>query len=352
MVLGIETSCDETGIALVEDGDRILAAAVASQESIHAPYNGVVPELASRQHVRLLGPMLQRCMVESGMDLRRIGLVAVTKGPGLAGCLLAGVSFAKGLAYGLGVPILGVNHIEAHIYSCRFAGRVEFPALALVVSGGHTLLVLVRDWGSYEILGQTLDDAVGEAYDKVASMIGLPFPGGPAVEVCAKRCRSALEAGRSTCARVTFPRPLSDSGDLNFSFSGLKTAVLYWLRKRAGKPLNADEVDGVALAFQEAAVDVILKKTIHAAQLAEARSILLGGGVARNESLRSRLHEGAREIGTALHCAPKDFCTDNGVMVAALGHRKYTDGARDDWSLDIAPGLKLCGLIKPRMNTD
>lgn len=342
LVLGVETSCDETGIALVGDGDRILSAAVASQESIHAPYAGVVPELASRQHVRLLDPMLRRCMGESGAGLRQIGLVAVTKGPGLAGCLLSGVSFAKGLAYGLGVPVLGVNHVEAHIYACRFAGEVEFPALALVVSGGHTLLALVRGWGSYELLGQTLDDAVGEAYDKVASMIGLPFPGGPAVETCAKRCRSALEAGRSACARVTFPRPLADSGDLNFSFSGLKTAVLYWLRKRAGKPLGADEVDGVAHAFQEAVVEVISKKTMRAAQLARARSILLGGGVARNESLRGRLHEGAKEIGTALYCAPKEFCTDNGVMVAALGRRKYMDGARDDWSLDIAPGLRLC----------
>jgi N6-L-threonylcarbamoyladenine synthase len=342
LVLGIETSCDETGIALVEDGERILSAAVASQESIHAPYEGVVPELASRQHVRLLGPMLQRCMRESGVSLLKIGLVAVTRGPGLAGCLLSGVSFAKGLAYGLGVPVLGVNHIEAHIYSCRFAGQVEFPALALVVSGGHTLLALVRSWGSYELLGQTLDDAVGEAYDKVASMIGLPFPGGPAVEACAKRFDSALKTGRTRCAPMTFPRPLSESGDLNFSFSGLKTAVLYWLRKREGEALSADEVDVVAHAFQEAVVDVISKKTMRAAQLARVRSILLGGGVARNESLRSRLHEGAREIGTALHCAPKEYCTDNGVMVASLGCRKYIDGARDDWSLDITPGLRLC----------
>ena len=341
LVLGIETSCDETGIALVEDGDRVLSAVVASQENIHAPYAGIVPELASRQHVSLLGPMLERCMGESGTGLSQIELVAVTKGPGLAGCLLAGVSFAKGLAYGLGVPVLGVNHIEAHIYSCRFAGQVEFPALALVVSGGHTLLVLLRDWGSYKLLGQTLDDAVGEAYDKVASMIGLPFPGGPAVEGCAKRCRSAIDAGRTARAQLTFPRPLLESGDLNFSFSGLKTAVLYWLRRREGKALDADEVDGVAHAFQEAVVEVLSKKTMRAAQIAQARSILLGGGVARNESLRRRLHEGAREIGIALRCAPKECCTDNGVMVAALGRRKYMAGARDDWSLDIAPGRKL-----------
>ena len=341
LVLGIETSCDETGIALLEDGERILSAGVASQESIHAPYAGVVPELASRQHLRLLGQMLQTCVREAGVSLPQIELVAVTRGPGLAGCLLSGVSFAKGLAYGLGVSVLGVNHIEAHIYSCCLAGDVEFPALALVVSGGHTLLVLVRGWGCYELLGQTRDDAVGEAYDKVASMIGLPFPGGPAVEARAMRCGSGPGAGRTASGGVSFPRPLSTSGDLNFSFSGLKTAVLYWLKKHAGKPLNEDEVDGVAHGFQEAVIEVLLKKTLRAAQRADARCMLLAGGVARNESLRRRLQEGARGIGIALHCAPKEYCTDNGVMVAALGYRKYTGGVRDDWSLDIAPGLKL-----------
>jgi len=341
LVLGIETSCDETGIALVEDGERILSEAVASQENIHAPYAGVVPELASRQHLRLLGPMLQKCMSESGRSLPQIGLVAVTTGPGLAGCLLSGVSFAKGLAYGLGVSVLGVNHIEAHIYSCVLAGDVEFPALALVVSGGHTLLALLRGWGRYELLGQTRDDAVGEAYDKVASMIGLPFPGGPAVEARAMRCGSAPGAGRAACEGVSFPRPLLGSGDSDFSFSGLKTAVLYRLKERAGKPLSADEIDGVARGFQEAVIEVLLKKTLRAARRARARCIMLAGGVARNESLRRRLREGALTIGIELRCAPKEYCTDNGVMVAALAYRKYAGGARDDWSLDIAPGLKL-----------
>ncbi len=336
-MLGIETSCDETGIALVEDGERILSAAVASQEEIHSPYAGVVPELASRQHLRLLGRMFQACVREAGVSLPQIELVAVTRGPGLAGCLLSGVSFAKGLAYGLGIPVLGVNHIEAHIYSCSLAGDVEFPALALVVSGGHTLLVLVRGWGRYELLGRTRDDAVGEAYDKVASMIGLPFPGGPAVEARAKRFCS----GRATSGGVSFPRPLSRSGDLNFSFSGLKTAVLYSLKKRAGKPLSEEEIDGVAHGFQEAVIEVLLGKTLRAARRAGASCILLAGGVASNESLRRRLEEGAREIGIALHCAPKEYCTDNGVMVAALGYRNYMEGLRDDWSLDIVPGLQL-----------
>jgi N6-L-threonylcarbamoyladenine synthase len=278
--------------------------------------------------------MLQKCMSESGRSLPQIGLVAVTTGPGLAGCLLSGVSFAKGLAYGLGVSVLGVNHIEAHIYSCVLAGDVEFPALALVVSGGHTLLALLRGWGRYELLGQTRDDAVGEAYDKVASMIGLPFPGGPAVEARAMRCGSA-------CEGVSFPRPLLGSGDSDFSFSGLKTAVLYRLKERAGKPLSADEIDGVARGFQEAVIEVLLKKTLRAARRARARCIMLAGGVARNESLRRRLREGALTIGIELRCAPKEYCTDNGVMVAALAYRKYAGGARDDWSLDIAPGLKL-----------
>jgi len=333
-VLGIETSCDETAVALVEDGDRILADRVASQEKVHAPFGGVVPELASRQHIKNLLPLLAGVLADSGSRLEDIELVGVTKGPGLAGCLIAGLGFAKGLAYGLGRPVLGVNHLEAHIYSCRLAGRVEFPAVALLVSGGHTLLVRIASWGRYELLGRTLDDAVGEAYDKVASMCGLGFPGGPAIEAAAK---DAL-AGR---AGSRLPRPLINSGDFNFSFSGLKTAVLYRLRGRAGAPMETSETSVMAGEFQRAVVDVMVKKTIDAARSTRARRLLLAGGVAQNEELRSGLQREAAAEGIGLICVPKRYCTDNAVMVAMLAARQYAEGKRDDWSLDIDPGLQL-----------
>lgn len=336
LVVGIETSCDETGVALLEDGRRILAEKVASQDHIHAPYAGVVPELASRQHLRLLGPLLDNALRDSGCSLDQVSLVAVTRGPGLAGCLLTGLSFAKGLAYGLGLSLIGINHIEAHIYSCFLVGEVEYPALALVVSGGHTLLVLLRGWGRYELLGQTLDDAVGEAYDKVASMLGLPFPGGPAMEARARGGSDAPDRG------VLFPRPLLQSGDFNFSFSGLKTAVLYWLKKREGKALGASGVNRVAFAFQEAVIEVLAAKSFAAARRFKVRCILLAGGVARNEALRNEFRERAAIAGVRIICPGKSHCSDNAVMVAALGSRKYAEGARGDWALDIEPGLKLC----------
>jgi len=334
LVLGIETSCDESSIALVEDNGSILAEGVASQGETHAPYAGVVPELASRQHLSRLGPLLERALQDSSLSLGDIGLVAVTKGPGLAGCLIVGVSFAKGLAYGLGVPILGVNHLEAHLCCCCLAGKVEYPAVALLVSGGHTLLVHVRGVGRYELLGETRDDAVGEAYDKVASMFGLPFPGGPAIEDAARGCGTCGAAAR-------LPRPLIGSGDWNFSFSGLKTAVLYRLKKRAGIPLREGEVSALAHEFQNAVVEVVVKKTIDATEHVGARCIMLAGGVAQNEALRSELQKNADARGMRLLCAPKRYCTDNGVMVAMLAARKFADGVRDDWSLDIDPGLRL-----------
>ncbi len=336
IVLGVETSCDETGIALVEDGKRTLSEKLASQEELHAPYSGVVPELASRQHIKILGPLLEGALKESGCALKQVGLVAVTKGPGLAGCLLTGLSFAKGLAYGLGIPILGVNHIEAHIHSCFLDGEVDYPSLALIVSGGHTVLAVMRGWRSYELLGQTRDDAVGEAYDKVASMLGLPFPGGPAIEAWAKTGKDS----RSPAPR--FPRPLLKSDDFNFSFSGLKTAVLYWLKKRGGSPISDTDVAAVASAFQEAVIEVLLKKTFAAARRLKVRTILLAGGVAQNETLRQEFRREAEGSGFNLIYPPKRYCGDNAVMVAALAYRIFTDGGRDDLSLEVVPSLGLC----------
>lgn len=333
LVLGIETSCDETGVALVDDrSGAVVAEAVASQDDLHAPYAGVVPELASRRHLGLLAPLTGRVLRDAGVAAGDVGLVAVTRGPGLAGCLLAGVSFAKGLAYALGVPVLGVNHLEAHVHSCLAAGEVEYPAVALVVSGGHTILARMPELGCYELLGQTRDDAVGEAYDKVASMLGLPYPGGPAIEARARRATHA----------VPFPRPLLKSGDLQFSLSGLKTAVLYRLKARCGAPPGEAEIDAIARGFQEAVVEVLRVKTMEGARRARVRSILLAGGVARNEALREGLAREAASRGIRLVCSPKGYCTDNGVMIASLACRKWADGRRDGWDLDIDPGLRLC----------
>jgi N6-L-threonylcarbamoyladenine synthase len=333
LVLGIETSCDETGVALVDDrSGAVVAEAVASQDELHAPYAGVVPELAARRHLDLLEPLTAKVLRDAGITANHIDLVAVTRGPGLAGCLLAGVSFAKGLAYALGVPVLGVNHLEAHVYSCFAAGEIEYPAVALVVSGGHTLLASIPEWGRYELLGQTRDDAVGEAYDKVASMLGLPYPGGPAIEARARRAEHA----------VRFPRPLLKSGDLQFSLSGLKTAVLYRLKASRGAPLGEAEIDAIARGFQEAVVEVLRAKTIEGARRMRVRSVLLAGGVARNEALRQGIEREAASRGMRLVCSPKQYCTDNGVMIAMLACRKWAGGQRDGWDLDIDPGLRLC----------
>jgi N6-L-threonylcarbamoyladenine synthase len=342
IVLGVETSCDETGIALVSDGKDVLAEQLASQEEIHAPYAGVVPELASRQHIKLLGPLFQSALAESGCALHQIGLVGVTKGPGLVGCLLTGVSFAKGIAYGLGVPVLGINHIEAHIHSCFLDGVVDYPALALVISGGHTLLALIEAWGKYRRIGHTLDDAAGEAYDKVASKLGLAFPGGPAIEARARRGRAALKRSKTGRQGPRFPRPLLKSENFDFSFSGLKTAVLYWLKSRGTAPLGEDVVDMVAAAFEDAVIEVLLKKTLGAATHFGTRTILLAGGVAQNESLRTAFRKEVQSVGMRLVCPAKKYCGDNAVMVAALAYCRYAAGERDDWSLDVAPGLRLC----------
>lgn len=333
LILGIETSCDETGIALIDTRTGAVAAeAVASQNEIHAPYAGVVPELASRRHLGTLAPMTARALRDAGAEADDVGLVAVARGPGLAGCLLAGVSFAKGFAYALGVPVLGVNHLEAHLYTCVAAGGVEFPAVALIVSGGHTLLALVHEWGRYELLGQTRDDAVGEAYDKVASMLGLPYPGGPVIEARARRASRA----------VRFPRPLIKSGDLEFSLSGLKTAVRTRLKAGGVSPPAREEVDAIARGFQEAVVEVLRLKTIEGARRARARSVLLAGGVARNEALRAGLEREAAPRGMRVIPSPPRYCTDNGMMIASLARRQMAEGQRDGWDLDIDPGLRLC----------
>ena len=333
LILGIETSCDETAAAVVEDGQRIISSIVASQIDIHRRYGGVFPEVASRQHVLSIMPVIEEAMNEAGVSWDALEAVAVTYGPGLAGSLLVGVNAAKGIALGCGLPLLGINHIEAHIYA-NWLGKEEedsivFPVLCLVVSGGHTELILMSGHGQYQRLGGTLDDAAGEAFDKVASILELGYPGGPVVE------RSANVGDPGT---VDFPRTMLGADSLDFSFSGIKTAVLYHVhghgRTSGGlERLSRQNVADIAASFQQAVIDVLVRKTLLAAEKMSAQTIVAGGGVIANRALRRRLEQDCREAGVALHLPPMHYCTDNAAMVAALGYQLFVRGHRVDLSV-------------------
>ncbi|MGA9347834.1 MAG: tRNA (adenosine(37)-N6)-threonylcarbamoyltransferase complex transferase subunit TsaD [Anaerolineae bacterium] len=334
LILGIETSCDETAAAVVEDGQRILSNVVASQVDIHRRYGGVFPEVASRQHILSITPVIEETMNEAGVSWDDLEAVAVTYGPGLAGSLLVGVNAAKGIALGCGLPMLGINHIEAHIYA-NWLGRKEadsivFPVLCLVVSGGHTELILMSGHGQYQRLGGTLDDAAGEAFDKVGRLLGLDYPGGPAIEQAAKY-------GDSTA--FDLPRAwLGDSYD--FSFSGLKTAVLRIVNTcRRQLP-----VVHLAASFQIAIVDVLVEKTKRAAQEYRVEQILLAGGVAANNLLRQEM---AKRSELPVLYPPISLCTDNAAMVAGAAYFRYQAGYRSGWDLDVIPNLKLTGDTSP-----
>ena len=331
LVLGIETSCDETAAALVLGGNDIASSVVSSQIDLHAAFGGVVPEVASRAHLDLLNPVIARAIVEAGVDERRIDAVACTVGPGLIGALLVGVSAAKALALAWDVPFVGVNHLEAHLYAALLEDpSTELPIVVLLVSGGHTMLVEMTAPGEYRLLGQTIDDAAGEAFDKVARFLGLGYPGGPAIEAMARK-------GDPTA--IAFPRAMrNDEGDgrLDFSFSGLKTAVMYYVRKHP----DADTAD-LAASFQEAVVDVLVHKARRAARDVGARGIALGGGVAANGRLREALLDACATDGVRGYVPSPAMCTDNAAMIAAAGwHRLRLDGPT---SLDAGavPNLKL-----------
>jgi len=346
LILGIETSCDETAAAVVEDGQRILSNVVASQIDIHRRYGGVFPEVASRQHILSITPVIEEAMDEAGVAWDDLEAVAVTYGPGLAGSLLVGVNAAKGIALGCGLPLLGINHIEAHIYANWLKARGEepsmvFPVLCLVVSGGHTELILMSDHGQYQRLGGTLDDAAGEAFDKVGRLLGLDYPGGPAIE-------QAAQYGDPTA----FDLPRAWLGDsYNFSFSGLKTAVLrivktfeaawsdkgssHVAREPAGHLLP---VVDLAASFQVAVVDVLVEKAKRAAQEYRAEQMLLAGGVAANRLLRQEI---AERSDLPVLCPPISLCTDNAAMVAGAACFRYQAGYRSGWDLDVIPNLKL-----------
>ncbi len=325
-VLGIETSCDETAAAVVEDGRRILSNVVASQADIHARYGGVVPEVASRKHLESIVPVLETALETARLRLSDLDLVAVTYGPGLPGSLLVGLNAAKAIALARDLPLLGVNHLEGHLYANWLTPGEEpsFPNLTLIVSGGHTDLVLMEGHGRYRALGRTLDDAAGEAFDKVARLLDLGFPGGPAIERSAMGARPTLRLPR---ARV--------AGPYDFSFSGLKTAVLRLARGELGDVPPAPET---AAAFQEAVADVLAAKTIRAAQDNGAKEILLSGGVAANTLLRQVV---AARSPFPVRMPPSSFCTDNAAMIAACAYYRFQTGQRDGLDLDIQPGLRI-----------
>ncbi|HCP60063.1 MAG TPA: tRNA (adenosine(37)-N6)-threonylcarbamoyltransferase complex transferase subunit TsaD [Dehalococcoidia bacterium] len=322
-ILGIETSCDETAAAVVEDGKRILSNRIASQVEIHARYGGIVPEVASRQHMLAIIPVISQAMADSETTWSELGGIAVTVGPGLAGSLLVGVNAAKAIASARDLPVTGVNHLEGHIYANWLSGQVvSFPVICLIVSGGHSDLVLMRGHGDYVALGRTRDDAAGEAFDKAARVLGLGYPGGPAVQ----------EAAAGGTASIQLPRAWL-RGTRDFSFSGVKTALL-----RLVEGGRVSSVADGAASFQEAVVDVLVTKTVEAAREYRVRQILLSGGVASNELLRRRLAEGSP---LPVLVPEPVLCTDNAAMVAACGYFRFKAGRVDGLDLDVIPSLKL-----------
>lgn len=337
-LLGIETSCDETAAAVVEDGRRIVSNVVASQVGVHAKYGGVFPEAASRMHIEAILPVVQEALAQAHVGLEGIDAIAVTRGPGLAGSLVVGLNCAKGLALARGLPLIGINHLEAHLYSIWLVEdepEPAFPMMGLIVSGGHTELVLMRDHLIYQRLGGTLDDAAGEAFDKVARLLGLAYPGGPAIQ---------QEARQGNPQAYRFPRAWLE-GTWDFSFSGLKTAVLREVRAlqpevRAGiePPAAGLPTSDLAASFQAAVVEVLVEKTVAAAEAFEARTILMAGGVSANEALRERL---AARSPVVTRVPPLSLCTDNAAMTAAAGHVRFLAGQRDALDIDVLPSWPL-----------
>lgn len=341
-ILGIESSCDETAASVVENGRWILSSVVASQVDLHAQFGGVFPEVASRQHIRSIYPVIDAALQQAHLGLGEMDAIAVTRGPGLPGSLVIGTNAAKGLVLSSGLPLIGINHLEAHIYSAwvhwppmlpgsnpdrPLKPEPRFPLVGLIVSGGHSELVLMRDHLSYEHLGATLDDAAGEAFDKVARLIGLGYPGGPAIQ-------QASLSGDPT--RFAFPRAWLE-GTWNFSFSGVKTAVLREVRRLQEKQ-SALPVADLAASFQASVVDVLVGKTVHAAESLGASEILVAGGVSANQALRDAFLARAP---CPVHIPPIALCTDNASMIASAGYYRYAAGQRDPLDFDILPNWPL-----------
>jgi N6-L-threonylcarbamoyladenine synthase len=331
LVLGVETSCDDTAAAVLQDGRTILANIVSSQDQIHGPYGGVVPELASRQHIQNIMPIVDGALKKAGATLKDLDGMAVTYGPGLVGSLLVGLSLVKGMAFRTGLPYVGVNHLEAHLLAIQLEHQVPFPYIALLASGGHTLLYCVRDVGDYVHLGGTRDDAAGEAYDKVAKMMGLGYPGGRIIDQLA-------QSGNPNAIR--FPRAKIKSGAYEFSFSGIKTAVWHYLKTR-GEEAAREQAADIAASFQEAVAEMLVHPTLKAARAYGVERIVLSGGVAANSRLRAKMKEEAAADGRAVFCPAPKFCTDNGAMIALAGYHRLRRGQRNDFRLNADADLTL-----------
>ena len=337
LVLGLETSCDETSAAVIADGRRILSNVISSQIPIHQKYGGVVPELASRRHLENVVPVIDQALAEAGVTLTDLDGIGVTHGPGLVGALLVGVAAAKALAFAAGIPLLGVHHLEGHIFAALLTHpELEPPFVSLVVSGGHTSLVHVRDYSTFDLLGQTRDDAAGEAFDKVARLLGLPYPGGPHVEEL---------AAVGDPAAIHFPRSFTVGDSFEFSFSGLKSAVINYLHTASQRkePVNASDV---AASFQAAVVDVLVQKALQAVRQCGDPKLVLAGGVAANGSLRRGLQERCNAADIGFYYPDSILCTDNAAMIGCRAYYQLLSGDIADLSLNAIPGLPLGGKLK------
>ncbi len=331
-ILAIESSCDETAAAVVKNGRQVLSNVISSQIALHTLYGGVVPEIASRKHIEKINQVVEAALEEAHMALEEMTAVAVTYGPGLVGALLVGVAEAKAIAYGAGKPLVGVHHIEGHV-SANFIEHpdLEPPFVCLIVSGGHTHLVVVKDYGEFEILGRTRDDAAGEAFDKGARAVGLGYPGGPKVD------KTAREGNPEA---IRFPRAKVEGAPYDFSFSGLKSAVLNYMNhaKMTGEEIC---VPDLAASFQAAVVDVLVSHTVDAAKKLGYRKVAMAGGVASNSALRAGMRRACKRAGIELYYPSPVLCTDNGAMIGAAGYYEYMKGARSGWDLNAVPNLRL-----------
>lgn len=334
-ILAIETSCDDTGAAVIKNGREILSNVVSSQVSVHQKYGGVVPELASRKHVEAIVPIVTEALEMAGVTLDEIDGIAVTQGPGLVGSLLVGLSFAKSLAFATGIPFVGVNHIEAHLSAIYLEKRPpRFPYIGLVVSGGHTALFRVDGFGKYKRLGQTRDDAAGEAFDKVAKLLGLGYPGGPVIDELSRMGNPKA---------IRFPRASLGKDSFDFSFSGLKTAVVNFVKTHPAPPggYPQDLVRDIVASFQEAVVEVLVQKTLYATKSLGVKRIVLSGGVSANQRLREEIRRKAAEMKLKVYLPSPSFCTDNAAMVGVIGYEYLKRGIQSSWSLNAFSSMPL-----------